>query len=257
MNLLLLCLVNAVLKLHGKKSRILASAALGAVLAGILAVTAAVFPESWYFMGSTAVIFGIVRLAVTAAMFAGMIFTAFGRRTWKEVLQIGALAGLAAAAAGGCFEAVLSGQKLNGLSFLLCAAGSYYAGKGVLLLLRKQIREKQHLYEVTLYDRGKELRVTALLDTGNHLYEPYGRQPVHVITEGVARQLCSDMDHILYIPFSAVGTEHGMLPGIRIDAMVLKKEGRLCQRVERPWLAISHQPLSVNQQYEMLLHGDE
>lgn len=257
MNLVLLCLVNVVLKLCGKKRRIFAAGLFGAIAACVLVVAAAGYAENLQSKGVGRALHELLRLILTGTVFVGMLRIAFGKRKPGEWIRTGIMMGLITSAAGGWFEAAVSGETLRFYSFLFCAAGVYCAGKAALLFLRQKEKLDQHLYEAVLYYRGKEMHVTALADTGNRLYEPYGHQPVHVITKEAAERLCSTLDHIIYIPFSAVGTERGMLPGIRIDAMELKKEGVLIRRRELPWLAISCQPLSVSHQYEMLLHGEE
>ena len=67
--------------------------------------------------------------------------------------------------------------------------------------------------------------VTALWDTGNQLYEPYGGQPVHVVTRAVSLALCKTVPQIIYIPFRTVDSEYAVMPGIRIDFMEVEKEG--------------------------------
>ena len=110
---------------------------------------------------------------------------------------------------------------------------------------------------VTLKYRGRSLQVTGLIDTGNLLYEPYGHQPVHIITASAIGELVDTVTKVIYIPYSSVGKSSGMLPGIRVDEMTVKQEGRPEQRIKEPWIAICHKPLSEEHKYEMLLHMDE
>ncbi|NBH71066.1 hypothetical protein D3Z51_03295 [Clostridiaceae bacterium] len=177
---------------------------------------------------------------------------------------------MVSALAGGIFsilgDQTLAGWYLSGtravrqwrlLPFCFWAAGIYFGLCSCLSLLRKKEKEHKILYRVRLSFRGEETLVTALWDTGNQLYEPYGGQPVHVVTGEVCRRLCTSVPQLIYIPFRTVGREYGMMPGIRIDFMEAEREGKVVRRWERPWLAVSKRPLSLSHQYEMLLHGEE
>ena len=143
------------------------------------------------------------------------------------------------------------------LPWCFLAAGIYFGTCAGIRLVRKKLGEQKLLCRVKLFYRGTELSVTALWDTGNQLYEPYGGQPVHVVTRQVSLKLCKSVPQLIYIPFRTVGEEYGMMPGIRIDAMEVEKEGNVIRRYERPWLAISKRPLSLENRYSMLLHGSE
>ena len=177
---------------------------------------------------------------------------------------------MVSALAGGIFSVLgdqtLAGWYLSGtravrqwrlLPLCFWAAGIYFGLCGCLGLIRKKTKEQRILYQVKLSYRGEEVLVTALWDTGNQLYEPYGGQPVHIVTGEVCRRLCKSVPQLIYIPFRTVGNEYGMMPGIRIDFMEAEEEGKVVRRWERPWLAVSKRPLSLSHQYEMLLHGEE
>ncbi|MGN0159159.1 MAG: sigma-E processing peptidase SpoIIGA [Brotaphodocola sp.] len=248
-NLALLRLVNWLLKLHGKGSRMFLAALFGALAACVWLIFLTVTEsETSRFLG---------RLLFLTGICAGMLRIAFGKMKsgtfWRS------LAGfwIAAAAVGGFFEVIFDCEERSFFHFLCCVAGVYCGGKAVILFLQREQSLQKNLYEVTLYYQGNCTKVTALLDSGNRLYEPYGHQPVHVVSDKVIRELCHTCNHMIYIPFSSVGTEHGVLPGMRMDNMEVRKDGRLVRSLKHPWVAISSQPLSVGRKYEMLLHGEE
>ena len=56
-----------------------------------------------------------------------------------------------------------------------------------------------------------------------------------------------------FIPFRSIGRESGILPAVRADRMEIQMDGWR-QRIERPYIAISDQPLSQNGSYQMLLN---
>lgn len=254
-NLAVLGLVNRLLKLHGKRRRMFVAALFGAaaVCAGLVLRVAA---GEWI-DGAARRLVVIGRLLFLTGISAMMLRIAFGKIRRGDFGRVLAGFWMIAAAAGGCFEAVLFSGQRGFFCFLCCAAAVYCLGKAVILFLQRKQSLQKSLYEVTLHYRGKSTNVTALLDSGNRLYEPYGHQPVHVISKDAVGELCHSCDRVIYIPFSSVGTEHGMMLGVQIDEMDVKKDGQLIRRVERPWVAISRQPLSAGRQYEMLLHGEE
>lgn len=177
---------------------------------------------------------------------------------------------MVSAMAGGIFS-ILGGQTAAGLylsgtravrqwsvlPFCFWAAGIYFGLCAFTGLMRKRSGERRIFVRVKLSYRGKEVMVTALRDTGNQLYEPYGGRPVHVITGEICRRLCDTLPRMIYIPFRTVGNENGMMPGMRIDFMEVEREEGGVQRFESPWLAVSKRPLSLRRRYEMLLHGEE
>lgn len=257
MDYLLLTLVKKILKISAKRLRILAGALLGAVWACVLLL----FPlfSTW------------AELVLTWFLLSGlMILVAFGRKNIWELGKILCTLWLVSAASGGALGAF--GDYLRGSEYLiggikpdrwstvslLCGmVGIYYGICTCILFVRSRIQERKNYYEVRLSYQGKKKTVTALMDTGNQLYEPYGHQPVHVISYEACRQFCDSVSRIIYIPFHTVGTKYGMLPGIQVDEMEVVQDGKVLKVLKKPWLAISKEPLCTNRQYEMLLHREE
>lgn len=196
------------------------------------------------------------RIGSSLAGAVGMVYLAFRPKRMSELFRcVLTFLLFCGAAAGGCeflgmerdwsFAAGVS--LFAGISLFLSAAFNY-------LKRERTVKEKQ--YQVTIFYGEKQAVVTAFWDTGNQLYEPYGHQPVHVITKRAANRLGDCEERAVCIPFSAVGTKRGLLPGIRVSKMEIRREGRLIRQIERPWLAVSGEELSGNHGYEMLLHGE-
>lgn len=199
-----------------------------------------------------------------------MVVLAFG---FQNIRQFGRNLGslwLLSALAGGIMQGLgehirgilyltggMTAQRISWYAVCFWTAGLYF----LICIFRERLkawgREQNILYEVTLFYHGRKKTVTALWDTGNHLFEPYGHQPVHVITARACTQLCDRVSKVIYIPFQAVGTGYGMLPGIQVDSMEVAKEGKVIRSYAKPWLAVSREPLSPENQYEMLLHGED
>lgn len=245
---LLLMLVKHSLKIPAKRWRMFAAAVMGAVWACLMVVSGMLLP-------------GIYRRLLLCISWlpgaGGMVYLAFAPGKIKEFVRYLIVFWIVSTAAGGIFGAVWGSGTWSLAGVLCIGIGIYFGGCAATGFLREQMRKRKELFEVTIYYQGKRETVTALRDTGNQLYEPYGHQPVHVISRMTAERLGDTVSRMIYIPFSAVGTEHGILPGIRADWMEVAQDGVVLKRLEKPWLAISREPLSATHQYEMLLHEEE
>jgi stage II sporulation protein GA (sporulation sigma-E factor processing peptidase) len=272
MDYLLLSLVKRLLHLPASWPRLFAAAFVGAVWACVdllfpIPGPWAEFFLSWFVTG------------------AAMMMVAFGKNTsgegitdrkWKMLSELSHLAGCLAAfwmvsvMAGGILSALgepneagcyLSGTRAvrqwKMLPLCFWAAGIYFGLCGCMRAVQRKKKRQEALVRVRISYQGTEKTVTALWDTGNQLCEPYGGQPVHVVTGRVCKELCRTVPGMIYIPFRTVGLEGGVLPAIRVDFMEVEWGGRVVRRYERPWLAISKRPLSLTHQYEMLLHGEK
>lgn len=256
MDFLLLELTGRLLGLAAARMRLPVAAAAGAVCACLTLISPRQNPLTEL----------ILFLMVPAAL---MLRLAFGRAAIKEFLcrlLFFWLLGITAGGLLGFLESrvpmvVYASANLPVRQWRLAALATAITGAGGLLWVT--IGSLRHyrclcagLCRATLYYRGKQTTVTALWDTGNRLYEPYGHQPVHVITAAALRRVCDAVGQVIYIPFRTVGTETGIMPGIRIDRIEVRRDGRLIRNYEKPWLAVSRLPLSAAYSYEMLLHGD-
>lgn len=303
MDVLLLGLVKRLLGLPARRLRLLAGAAVGALLACGEAVAAAQLIACGEAVAAQLIASGAgdpgsagmgslggwqsAVLAAAFCMLSGslMLLAAFGRCGLREFLRRFLALGLCTAGAGGLCAAALqtagpgggpagsvgAGEFFYGGSFsgsfqsggtlsvgtLICLGAAVWFGGRACLQAFQARRMEAARYQVVLHYHGKEKQVEALWDTGNRLYEPYGRQPVHVLSREACQGLCETVSQVIYIPFRSVGAAWGLLPGIRMDEMEVFKDGRLIRRYERPWVAISREALSPRRQYEMLLHGEQ
>ena len=174
------------------------------------------------------------------------------------LFRSGILSALGEQDGAGCY---LSGTRAvrqwKMLPLCFWAAGIYFGLCACMRAVQRKKKRQEALVKVKISYQGTEKTVTALWDTGNQLCEPYGGQPVHVVTGRVCEDLCRTVPGMIYIPFRTIGSEGGVLPAVRVDFMEVEREGRVIRRYERPWLAVSKRPLSLTHQYEMLLHGEE
>lgn len=258
MDFLILLIMRKVMNLKSTKLKITAAAAAGSVWACAISLWPVV---PWW----------AERLFTMMCVSGLMIQIAFSLKGLIRILKAVGAMNLTAAALCGIFYALdtqinagyylgelVSGNFSHAISavpWLFFALGAYFAVKYLMLLLGETRRERNHYYHVTLHHEGKEITVTALLDTGNHLREPVTRRPVHVLTGEAGKMICGKVSSVIYIPFQAVGTKGGILPGIFMDFMDIERDGAVT-RVEKPLIAIATEPLSPNGSYQMLLNED-
>ena len=235
---------------------------LGAILGAAWAVFAAAFPflPLWLEMVFT-------YLAVSTLM----VVTAFDVKKPKEIgkavgvlyLSAVTVAGIMDALyqhtkAGYYIEQILRGNGQKAIPFyrlIFLAAGTYFGIRCFLRQISAMLKGKSNFYEVTMHYRGKKKVVTALLDTGNRLYEPVSRRAVHVVTYEAVREICESVSEVVYIPFGSVGKSDGVLPGIFLDEMEVR-QGDEVKVIERPLVAVCKKALSEKGEYQMLLHEE-
>jgi len=259
MDLWLLYLLKHLLNLPGRLPHLAAAACAGAA-GSCLAFYGAFFIRQAESMqpGITPIFSGL-----WDAIWAGvcgwlMIRLAFGKSSFPETMKRLTALGVLTVLSGGILSlGDPQDKRINRLTFMVPAAAGALASAGCLKLLLGKLRMGQALCRVVLYQDGRSIPVNALWDSGNRLYEPYTHSPVHVVTREVAGQLWEQLTGVIYVPYHAVGTRSGILPAMRAERMELWQEGRAVRTWQRPWLAISQEPLSPGRKYEMLLHGEE
>ncbi|MBQ4347735.1 MAG: sigma-E processing peptidase SpoIIGA, partial [Firmicutes bacterium] len=82
--------------------------------------------------------------------------------------------------------------------------------------------------EAVVYIENIQKELKILLDTGCSLYDPANQKPV-LITEAVfGPDIAESFDpmRIKYIPYSALGTKHGVLSGIKTDRLLITHNGK-------------------------------
>lgn len=133
----------------------------------------------------------------------------------------------------------------------------------VLDVLLERRRERMALGEfrvrLTLEDQGEQWELTGLIDTGNHLTEPLTGRPVSILSWEAAEKLPrfqkiqQEQNGYLYLPFHSLGTEKGWMKGMVVDALQMEYRGERI-RVCHPVVAVSREHLSIDNQYQMIVH---
>ena len=111
----------------------------------------------------------------------------------------------------------------------------------------------QNYYDVILGLHGKTICVRGLRDTGNQLKDPVTGKPVSILSYDAAKALLDKDVKMFYIPYHSIGKSSGLLPGMTLDYMSIRREKDL-QRLERPVIAVSREPVNRDGKYQMILH---
>ncbi|MCI8454252.1 MAG: hypothetical protein HFE84_06530 [Lachnospiraceae bacterium] len=222
-------------------ARLLAAAALGSA-AGLLSV--------WLSGG----IASFWLSALLQAFFSGSFMTAiaFSLRNPLEIMWADGLLFAASALLAGLYLSLRELFFLREWECLFCLSGVSLAVSVLLKELMKEKARGQKRYTVRLYFRGNCREFVALVDSGNRLLEPVSRKPVSVIAKRDCEGFIETVSGVLYIPFRAVGTKQGLLPGVVLDRMeVVREEGVIM--IEKPIVAVTKEPLSSGGDFSLLL----
>ena len=213
-----------------------------------------------------------------------MIRVTFGVRGIRNRLKLLIRLGLLQILAGGILNLFFFQREYGKASYTDYSLGfvpMVAAGIGVTILLKEVLkdskREKQilcHLYGVKFYHRGRQIEGIALLDTGNHLREPFTGKAVVVIEKELAKKLLGQtevlsimayadgkksdyipVNPVKLIPFHSLGEQHGVMPGVLIDKMIIQNE-REERSYEKVQIGIMGEVFSGEDLYQVILHEE-
>lgn len=150
---------------------------------------------------------------------------------------------------GGVFQYFQQYLKISSLFFVM-AIISYWLVRGIWSFIRVLHKNQNCWYEVEVYVEGVCIKVKALLDTGNGLYDPYTNKPVCIVEKKI---MPMTYNQIRYIPYHSIGNE-GVMVIVKVEKLHIcgMKE---CW-IEGALLALSEKQLSVNRSYQMILNPE-
>lgn len=147
--------------------------------------------------------------------------------------------------------------ELSIVQFIIFTAISFVIIKVILHFVNKLKENSQKIYNVKIEYNNQSFTISALLDTGNSLFEPISCKPVSIIEYSVLKSNLEkiNIDQVSFrmIPFKSVGKESGIIPGMCVDQMIIEK-GEEKIIVIKPMIGLYDKSLSVNGKYQMLLH---
>lgn len=217
MNALVLLLVRQITKTYRTLQCIFA-AALGAF--------SACWGLVWYIKSDVS----LVLLLVEAGVVVLMNLLAFGGKNLLWHLFLFSIS-LAAVAGVFCYLTSFHGFGKNSLAIVAVSIVAFL----FCVLLEKQSRvrfKEEHMKAKTVLEFGdRKLFATALMDTGNRLYDPFYHKPVILVDEKMIGEMlayckeeCPEKLH--FIPFHSVGKENGLLEGITFDHVNIRWQNK-------------------------------
>ena len=179
------------------------------------------------------------------------------------------------------------GSNLLWHLFLFCLTGCFVAGGGMAILsvsgvkesvialglisvsamaaciaLEKQCRirwKEEHMKAKTVLEfADKTMLATALIDTGNKLYDPFYHKPVILVSEQILKDMverCKRIhpERLQYIPYSSVGKMEGMLEGLMLDRVsIYWQEKQL--HFHQVIAAMTKEKLYQGKEYQVIFH---
>ncbi len=208
--------------------------------------------------------------AVLSGIYAGLCMAGRLSGTGLELLTAQALVGAVAFGLGHLRHwalFLLLTLALGGLALLFGTGGplAFLAAAGAVLVLGGLSRFRgERLVSVELQRAGKQVRLTALRDTGNNLTDPITGQPVLVIGPEAAQTLTGltrqqlqaptenlgALQGLRLIPFRTVGRERGFLLGLRFS------KARVGGRAASVLVAFSPEEIGKDRDFNALTGGN-
>ncbi|MBQ6806001.1 MAG: sigma-E processing peptidase SpoIIGA [Lachnospiraceae bacterium] len=132
-----------------------------------------------------------------------------------------------------------------------------YIGYSLLKVLIHKIekRKRNDIREIKIPVKEKEVRIKALVDTGNHLTEPMSGAPVCIMSEGAAQnvQECFLPENFHVIPYRSVGKKRGILEAYELPELIIEDTYQEIHR-RKVIVAICNAGISKDSVYQMILH---
>ena len=102
------------------------------------------------------------------------------------------------------------------------------------------------------------MTIDALVDTGNHLYEPVTGKPVCLVEYEVAKKhLNPDLMNLKTwpIPYRTIGKTDGLLWGVKVDKMIFQNKRRKITQ-SGCMIALFDGKISESGEYSAIVHPD-
>jgi len=207
----------------------------------------------WYIQSESFLLLFCLEIGVLVAM----NILAFGRKNllWHLFLFL-----ISGAVVAGVFLYLISfrGIELNTMAIVVVSAVAF----AFCMVLEKQSRirwKEEHLKAKTVLEFGdRKLFATALMDTGNKLYDPFYHKPVILVDEkmmGEMLEICRAEypERLHFIPFHSVGKEHGMLEGITFDCVSVLWQNKQ-MKFRDVIAAATKESLYKGKEYQVIFH---
>lgn len=186
-----------------------------------------------------------------------LLKAAFSLRTKEMVVRLYVCMNGYGLLSGGmiCFMAgYLPGMRGELSMWKVLFASTVTAGL-VSLYLHFRRRGRTQFYTVKLDFYGETLVCRGFADSGNSLYEPYGRRPVSILTAEEAAPFLERVPpekHFL-VPFHSIGKKHGLLHAVELPGMEVE-DGEERRAFRKVVVALSEEAVTEKGNYQIILH---
>ncbi|QGG47859.1 sporulation sigma-e factor-processing peptidase [Heliorestis convoluta] len=248
MDILLLSITGSVLRWKSRVPRILLAGAVGATLS-ILFLWVQIYDF----------ILGLYKVALAVLM----VKIAFPIKGMRQLLQGSIIFYLGAWVVGGIFYAFAPSEKwFTGIFFwLLLILSALLAAMG-LTYWRNHGQKRVWQGDLLLKIHAEEIKVRALVDSGNQLVDPLTGNPViiveyqalaHLLPPGWSESAATDESlRPRYIPYTSMGNPQGLLLGFRPTRVELYRDNEVIH-CHDAIVALSHQRLDPSGHYQALV----
>lgn len=225
------------------------------------------------------------------------ILFVFSPKSIKEFLKIFAILNILAFCMGGICTALfyysnagnyigeLLTYSFNDFSIkllLFSCIGAYITIKIIRFTINNKMIKKQHIVELTIYNNDKNIKINALIDTGNTLKEPITNKDAIVVEFSAIKEFLPDEIKLLFyeknendilkiyetleiledynfkknfmlIPFKSVGNENGNLISIKVDKVLIYDNNKK-YLIDDVYIAIINFNLTQNDDFKALIN---
>jgi stage II sporulation protein GA (sporulation sigma-E factor processing peptidase) len=224
-----------------------------------------------------------------------IVFVTFRPTKWIELIKLTLLLYMIAILLGGIIfslyyysriglglnrvftNGIMNGLDLQMLLLFVCMAIIIWMI--FINIFFKAMNVSKNIYEVGIFYHEKEMKISALLDTGNTLYDPISNWPVIIGEIEVLKDYFDENSfltlknmtsniydiqsieeiknelglNVRWIPYTSLGNENGMLVGIVLDKVIVHK-GKVQKENKNVVFALYNKKLSNDNSYNVLLH---
>lgn len=226
--------------------RLLASSVMGALISCIMLV-----------LGVHRILPLIVLIYLAVSLL--LIRIAFGKTTLGALVRNVVMFYVVAFAVAGLLVQLQTVLKLplTGIRMLAIMSLLLLALRRLMPVIRRRREKILRYYRVKLHFHGGQIEGNALLDTGNSLYDPISHHPV-MLADGlfVKRLWKQESEPVMrVIPFHSIGKKSGLLQAFQAEMLEVWNDGKWMQ-IDKPWVAVCDKYVSVDGEYELILHPD-
>ncbi len=240
LDFMILSMVSVLNGINVRTKRIVIGSATGAALTLI---------PLWISVGG--VLPGITYRFVSALLINGFTFSFIPLGTW---LCNTAIFYAVSACMGGLLNMV-GDKSINKLPWLLTITFVVTLVTYITRYMRGNFLRNRYLYQIEVVYKKKSIKAIALLDSGNHLYEPISGKPVILLSDKAIEQLNPDSDGFRVVPYSSVGKKNGLLNAYRIDRLTIYGERKII-KTDDVYVAAAELVEDGHGRYRAVLHPD-